>query len=121
MRSSNGNAVTQTRSAARAGILVPQTQDSLRRRAVTKPSHSHMQTRDASSSRNRERRSIQAFTLCGDDVSVPNVTPTSGNEAPRTGSHACSKRLPDRSLGIVCTRRGSRRTRAPNEACPFMG
>lgn len=69
MRPPNGNAVTQTRSAARAGILVPQTQDSLRRRAVTKPSHSHMQTHDASSSRNRERRSIQAFTLCGDDVS----------------------------------------------------
>ena len=69
MRPPNGNAVAQTRSAARAGILVPQTQDSLRRRAVTKPSHSHMQTHDASSSRNRERRSIRAFTLCGDDVS----------------------------------------------------
>lgn len=39
-----------------------------------------------------------------------NITPTTGNEAPRTGSHAWSKRLPDRSLGIVWTCRGSHRT-----------
>jgi len=70
MRSPNGNAVTETRSSGRTGILGAQAQDSLRCRTVTNPSHSQMQTHDASSSRNRERRSIQAFALCGDDVSV---------------------------------------------------
>ena len=70
MRPPNENTVTHARGAGRTGILVAQTQDSLRRRAMTNHPHLHMQTHDARSSHNRERRSIEAFTLCGGDVSV---------------------------------------------------
>ena len=66
------NAVAHTRSAGRTGILVAQGQVSSRHRAVTNLSHSHTQTQthDASSARNRARRSIEAFTRCDDDISV---------------------------------------------------
>lgn len=70
MRPTNGKAVTQTRSAGRTGILVAQARDSSRRQCGGEPFAFAPQTHRAMPPRNRERMSIDAFTACGDDVSV---------------------------------------------------